>query len=68
MTFSQPEKLIELPTKTGEESRKLAIALRSGCDRKFYEQTQEIECRDVIESVLNANSRTHQAQDTARVT
>ena len=30
--------------------------------------TSEIECRDVIESVLYANSRTHQAQDTARVT
>ena len=29
---------------------------------------REIECRDVIESVLNANSRTHQVQDTARVT
>jgi hypothetical protein len=42
------------------------LLLPSG--RKFYEQIQEIECRDVIESVLNANSRTRPAQGTARVT
>jgi hypothetical protein len=50
-------------------ARSLAfIDLRSGGDRKYYEQIYEIECRDVIEGVLNANSRTHQAQDTVRVT
>jgi GrpB-like predicted nucleotidyltransferase (UPF0157 family) len=45
------------------EERKLDIARRSGGDRKVYAQIKEIECRDFVESVLTANSKTHPARD-----
>jgi GrpB-like predicted nucleotidyltransferase (UPF0157 family) len=45
------------------EKRKLDIVERSGGDRKVYAQIKEIDCRDFVESVLTANSRTYPAQD-----
>jgi len=49
------------------EKRKLDIVERSGSDRKVYAQIKEIECRDFVDSVLTANSKTHLAQDTSQV-
>jgi GrpB-like predicted nucleotidyltransferase (UPF0157 family) len=40
------------------EKRKLDIVERSGDDAKVYARIKEIECRDFIESVLIANSKT----------
>jgi len=47
------------------EKRKLDIAERSGGDRHVYAQIKEIECRDFVENVLTANSKTHPAQNTS---
>lgn len=48
------------------EKRKLDIVERSGDDRMVYAKIKEIECRDFIESVLIANSKTQTAQDASR--
>ncbi len=45
------------------EKRKLDIVDRSGGDRKVYAEIKEIECRDFIESVLTANSKTQTVRD-----
>jgi GrpB-like predicted nucleotidyltransferase (UPF0157 family) len=48
------------------EKRKLDIVERSGDDRMVYAKIKEIACRDFIECVLIANSKTQTAQDTSR--
>jgi GrpB-like predicted nucleotidyltransferase (UPF0157 family) len=47
------------------EQRKLGIAERSGGDRKMYAQIKESECRDFVEHVLAANSKTDPVEDTS---
>jgi GrpB-like predicted nucleotidyltransferase (UPF0157 family) len=47
------------------EKRKLAIAERSGGDRKVYAQIKEIECREFVERVLAANSKTYPVEDSS---